>query len=112
MVGNQFTGREATVFAGIRNRYFGGTKSQSDYYRSQGALWYDNITGTQHPEGFLNTAASAAESDVKLAGAIDINVNLKYPNDVVETTRRQATIGNQIQQVPVGANPGRAFIGG
>lgn len=89
IVAAQFTQREASMFGGVANRYFGGNYSDSQRYRKEGSLWYSTFAhALGRPEGFLSAGASMAEGNaghLEVGGTLRIIVQDGHGNKLVET---------------------------
>lgn len=107
IIASQFTKREASLFAGIQTRAFGGNANQSDYWRRQYPAQYTSMigkTGTQ--EGFVETAMT--KSGAIGNGTVEIilkvedgqgrsrpqNATIQLNSDTANFTRMDATIKN------------------
>lgn len=107
IIASQFTKREASLFAGIQTRAFGGNANQSDYWRRQYPAQYTSMigkTGTQ--EGFVETAMT--KSGAIGSGTVEIilkvedgqgrsrpqNATIQLNSDTANFTRMDATIKN------------------
>lgn len=105
MVSPEITRREAAMFYGIRNQYFGGNKEQADYYRSKGGNYLRTYAGQiARPEGAMDTAMSMVGGPNNLAGAVEIqgglqiNVTVDDRDGHIMTKQTQiATMGDQVR---------------